>query len=217
MKNRIICLFYITAFTLFTVGWYPAEQTKNIAEITAKTGKELENICVLGENNKLFSQGIRETTEFERKINEQQDETQRRKVKLVKKKKKAVAAFSIGVESQKILERIVEAEAGGQDIKGRMLVANVIMNRTKSGKFPSTVKGVVFSPGQFSPVSNGRYYQVTVSQKTKEAVKRVLQGEDYSEGALYFMCREASEPSNVSWFDRALTRLFKHGDHEFFR
>jgi len=202
---------------LFIVGWYPIEETRNIAKITAKTGEELENLCVLGENNKLFSQEIKETQENERKTNEQLDENQRRKVKLVKKKKKAVAAFSVGVESQKILERIVEAEAGDQDMKGRMLVANVIMNRTKSGKFPTTVKGVVFSPGQFSPVSNGRYYQVTVSKETKEAVKRVLQGEDYSKGALYFMCREASTPSNVMWFDSDLTRLFKYGDHEFFR
>lgn len=118
---------------------------------------------------------------------------------------------------QAILERIVEAEAGDQDLKGRILVANVIMNRVKSSHFPNTVKGVVFAHRQFSPISNGSYYRVTVSEKTKKAVKKALKGTDYSKGALYFMCRRASSPSNVAWFDRALTKVKEYGCHEFFK
>lgn len=120
-------------------------------------------------------------------------------------------------EERRILERIVEAEAGDQDLKGRILVANVILNRVKSGRFPDSVKGVVFAHNQFSPVQNGSYYQVTVSERTKKAVQKAMDGVDYSEGALYFMCRSASNPSNVSWFDRALTKVKEHGCHEFFR
>lgn len=120
-------------------------------------------------------------------------------------------------EEQAILERIVEAEAGDQDIKGRILVANVIMNRVKSKHFPNTVKGVVFAHRQFSPIRNGSYYRVSVSKKTKEAVKLAMKGKDYSCGALYFMCRSASTPSNVAWFDRALTKVKEYGCHEFFK
>ncbi len=39
--------------------------------------------------------------------------------------------------------RIVEAEAGTEDLKGRILVANVILNRVKNDEFPDTVTDVV--------------------------------------------------------------------------
>ncbi len=116
-----------------------------------------------------------------------------------------------------ILERIVEAEAGNQGYKGKLLVANVILNRVKSGKFPPTIKGVVFSPGQFSPISDGRYETVRVSSETKEAVDDALHGYDCSKGALYFMDRRYSDSSNVTWFDTCLTRVLKYGGHEFFK
>ena len=47
-------------------------------------------------------------------------------------------------EDYDTLLRIVEAEAGSEDIKGRVLVANVIMNRVKSEDFPNTVTEVVW-------------------------------------------------------------------------
>lgn len=120
-----------------------------------------------------------------------------------------------------VLLRIVEAEATGEDVKGKMLVASVVLNRVKSGKFPNTVEQVVFQKNgsvyQFSPIRDGRYYKVNISQETKEAVNRVLEGEDHSEGALYFMSRSRARAKNVSWFDRALTMVFKYGTHEFYK
>lgn len=120
-----------------------------------------------------------------------------------------------------ILMRIVEAEATGEDITGKMLVANVVLNRVNSSHFPDTVEGVVFQKNgsvyQFSPIKDGRYYQVDISSETKKAVKRVLNGEDKSEGALYFMSRSRAKASSVTWFDRYLTRVFKHGTHEFYK
>ena len=62
-----------------------------------------------------------------------------------------------------------------------------------------------------------RYYKVEISEDTKKAVKRVLNGEDKSEGALYFMSRSMARASSVTWFDRSLTRVFKHGTHEFYK
>lgn len=116
-----------------------------------------------------------------------------------------------------ILERIVEAEAGDQDHKGKLLVANVVLNRVKSKTFPSTIRGVVFAPRQFSPISDGRYFSVKVSADTKSAVNDALNGIDGSQGALYFMDRRYSSSSNVLWFDRCLTRLFRHQGHEFYK
>lgn len=116
-----------------------------------------------------------------------------------------------------VLLRIVQAEAGGCDEMGRILVANVILNRVESDEFPDTVSGVVYQECQFSPVSNGSINTCKVTGKTIDAVNRALEGEDYSEGALYFMNRSKSSSKNVNWFDTKLDYLFKHGDHEFFR
>lgn len=154
-----------------------------------------------------------------------------RKKKLAKQKAKAEekrrkeikACCGVGADSRdrKILERIVEAEAGGESVKGRLLVANVVLNRVKNKNFPSTVAGVVFAHSgsryQFSPISDGRYYTVRVSQDTKKAVEMALNGVDPSQGALYFMERAYADSRNASWFDRALTRLYKCGCHEFFK
>lgn len=123
-------------------------------------------------------------------------------------------------EDYDTLLRIVEAEAGSEDIKGRVLVANVIMNRVKSDDFPNTVTEVVWdnSDGvpQFSPTYDGRINEVTVSDETREAVKQALKGADYSEGALFFIQKSAAEEHNVKWFEKDLKRLFKYGVHEFY-
>ena len=115
------------------------------------------------------------------------------------------------------MQRIVEAEAGICDIRGRILVANVVINRVKSEEFPDTITGVVYQKSQFSPVSDGSLNSCTVTPQTVEAVDRALAGEDYSQGALYFMNRRRSRAGNVSWFDNSLTYLFQHDRHEFFK
>ena len=123
-------------------------------------------------------------------------------------------------EDYDTLLRIVEAEAGSEDIKGRVLVANVIMNRVKNDNFPGTVTEVVWdnSDGvpQFSPTYDGRINEVTVSDETREAVKQALKGTDYSEGALFFIQKSAAEAHNVKWFEKDLKKIFKYGVHEFY-
>ena len=137
------------------------------------------------------------------------------------KKTEKKYAISLSKGEIEVLQRIVEAEATGEDIKGKMLVANVIINRTKNKNFPNTVKEVVFQKDggtyQFSPIKDKRYWSVTISKDTITAVDRVLQGEDDSQGALYFSARKRANKNSMSWFDRNLKYLFKHGAHEFFK
>ena len=120
-----------------------------------------------------------------------------------------------------VLLRIVEAEATGEDITGKMLVASVILNRVNSDQFPDTVEKVVFQQKggkyQFSPIRDGRYNRVSISDTTREAVERVLNGEDLSKGALYFMSRKHANSKNARWFDNNLTKVVTHGTHEFFK
>ncbi|MDO4292755.1 MAG: cell wall hydrolase [Eubacteriales bacterium] len=123
-------------------------------------------------------------------------------------------------QDYEVLCRIVEAEAGTEDAKGKLLVANVVLNRVEDERFPDTVTEVVYQKSrgicQFSPVADGRIDCVTVSPETREAVDAALDGEDISEGALYFVARSAADPENMRWFDTHLVRLFAHGGHEFF-
>lgn len=129
-------------------------------------------------------------------------------------------AYELGEEDYEILLRIVEAEAGGEDEDGKLLVANVVLNRMNSEAFPNTVKDVVMQRSgrvtQFSPVASGRIWRVEVSEETVAAVQRAIEGEDISQGALYFAARRYADSGSMRWFDRRLTFLFRHGGHEFF-
>lgn len=220
---KIIFMTYAMLLLSLSVGWYSEEGDCDIGAMAARVRDLTKNLCLMEENRVLFRQDVRETGVEERKAYEQTDEDCRRTSYIVQKgtedKKQTEFDMGVGVDkgARAVLERIVEAEAGDQDMKGRMLVANVVVNRVKSEEFPDTVEGVVFAHRQFSPVSNGSYYRVEVSDLTREAVRRVLKGEDYSKGALYFMDRAGATASNAAWFDRDLTRLFRHGCHEFFR
>ena len=147
----------------------------------------------------------------------------KRKAEELKKKQEenSKSAVSLSASERNVLERIVQAEAGNQDAKGKMLVASVVLNRVKSFRFPNTVQGVVFqhsgSTYQFSPAKSGSVNRVKVTDSTKTAVSRVLNGEDYSQGALFFVARSAANRNSLTWFDRKLTRLFTHGAHTFYK
>lgn len=118
------------------------------------------------------------------------------------------------------LLKIVHAEAGNEDEKGKMLVAGVVLNRVDSRRFPNTVTEVVLQQKggvyQFSPVAIGTYQRAQASQDTIDAVEKVLKGEDCTEGALYFVSRKSADPEKMRWFDTSLKKLFEHGGHEFF-
>lgn len=58
-------------------------------------------------------------------------------------------------EDLELLAALIHAEAGNQDMTGKRLVADVVLNRVASDKFPNTISGVIYDPGQFSPVRNG--------------------------------------------------------------
>lgn len=128
--------------------------------------------------------------------------------------------YDLSQEDYEALLRIVQAEAGSEDEKGKMLVAGVVLNRVQSSRFPGTVKEVVMQHVdgvyQFSPVANGSYYSVKISDETKKAVDKVLAGENESGGALYFAARRYADSEKMKWFDRSLTHLFDYGGHEFF-
>jgi len=121
------------------------------------------------------------------------------------------------------LMRLVEAEAPAEDIYGKILVANVVLNRVHNEKMANTVTGVIYEKidgnTQFSPTAISWYWNsIVVTDSTREAVARCLSGEDYSNGALYFYAWEKNpnKHKTVEWM-KELECLFTHGGHRFFR
>lgn len=100
-------------------------------------------------------------------------------------------SMDLNDDEYSILCRIVEAEVTGSSmalLEAKQHVADCIMNRIRDSKFPNSVKGVVFQASQFSPISDGRYWKVKVTDTTREAVNRALSGDygDSTSGALFF-------------------------------
>jgi spore germination cell wall hydrolase CwlJ-like protein len=59
-------------------------------------------------------------------------------------------AVALDDRNMECLARAVYYEARGEPIAGQAAVAHVILNRKKSGRFPTSVCGVVDQPGQFT-------------------------------------------------------------------
>ena len=113
-----------------------------------------------------------------------------------------------------MLERIVQAEAGGSGYDGMLAVANVVLNRVKYERFPNTVTEVIFANRQFTPISDGRYYTVTVSDTAKQVVQDALNGARIlEEDALYFCTPTAP---GKGWFETDLRKITYIAPHNFY-
>ncbi len=108
------------------------------------------------------------------------------------------------------LERLVQCEACGEDTDGRMLVAQVVLNRVDTGIWGDDIISVIEAPGQFNPVENGAVKVTTVDDITKDAVMSALLDQDSSMGAIYFQKSTAKV-----WGDKEY--LFRYGSHSFYK
>ena len=66
------------------------------------------------------------------------------------------AASQTGGAEQECLANAVYFEARGESLQGQLAVAEVVMNRAASGRYPATLCAVVVQPAQFSFVRRGR-------------------------------------------------------------
>ena len=121
-------------------------------------------------------------------------------------------------EDRFILYRIVEAEAGGGNIQAKKNVAHVIFNRLKSKKFANNVHDVVFDKHQFSPISDGRYWKVTIADSTKDAVIKAYEEGDTTGGALYFAnMKYVSNVKTRAWFNSMKCLFTDSINHSFYK
>lgn len=126
------------------------------------------------------------------------------------------AELGLNIKDNEIemLERIAQAEAGGSGYDGMLAVVNVVLNRVKYSRFPNTVTEVVFANRQFTPVSDGRYYTVKVSETAKQVVADALNGARIlDEDALYFCTPTAP---GKGWFETDLRKITYIAPHNFY-
>jgi N-acetylmuramoyl-L-alanine amidase len=119
-------------------------------------------------------------------------------------------------EEAECLARAVYYESKGEPLTGQLTVAEVIINRARSGRFPDSICGVVRQASQFSFVRRGviptppqgsRDWRIAV------AIARIAM-QDLADGAapnaLFFHARHV----NPRW---RLTRVATVGNHVFYR
>ena len=107
-------------------------------------------------------------------------------------------------------------ESKGEPLLGQLAVAEVILNRARSGRFPASICGVIFQKSQFSFVRGGGFPPIARgSRGWREAVaiSKIAQDKSWSSGvgkALFFHADHVSP----GW---RLTRVAALGNHIFYR
>lgn len=109
-------------------------------------------------------------------------------------------------DSLEILAICVEAEAGNQDLYGKRLVVDVILNRVDSDRFPDTIEGVISQKYQFTTYWDGSMGRVDEpSPETFEAVKMELESRT-DDSILFFTAGN---------YNTYCVPAYRYGDHYF--
>ncbi len=107
-------------------------------------------------------------------------------------------------------------ESKGESLAGQLAVAEVVINRAKSGRFPATLCGVVYQKSQFSFVRGGKMPAINRDSKawrTAVAIAHIAVNEHWEspvKGSLFFHATYVSP----GW---RLTRTGTIGNHVFYR
>ena len=117
----------------------------------------------------------------------------------------------ITYDEAQMLMKIAMAEAEADGIEGKAMVMAVILNRVKDPRFPNTIEEVIFQEHQFSPISDGRYYDAVPDVECNLALAEIEKGTYNHIDALYF------ENANSSWQARNCEYLYTVGHHRFYK
>lgn len=107
-----------------------------------------------------------------------------------------------------LLALVVEAEAGNQDLTGKRLVVDVVLNRVDSPLFPDTITEVLEQAGQFSTMSNGAVEDAGwhMQEDDYTAVMMEVTGRRLDYDIYYFTAGE---------YNAGCSPAYIHGDHYF--
>jgi len=113
------------------------------------------------------------------------------------------------------LARIIEAEAGGEVLEGKMAVGNVVLNRVADKRYPNTIYGVIFdfrNGIQFTPAYTGTVYN-NPSSESIIAAKMCLEGYEIIDGVLFFFNPRIA---TTNWISKNRPFAARIGNHDFY-
>lgn len=99
------------------------------------------------------------------------------------------ASMAASVDDVTLLGALIQCEAGSECYDGMVAVGAVVMNRVRSGAYPSSIYGVIYQGGQFTPAGSGKVASVIasgVSGSCIQAAQQAIGGYDNTGGALSF-------------------------------
>lgn len=115
-----------------------------------------------------------------------------------KKKTSSSASSSVSADNVTLLAAICEYEAG-TNYDGCVAVANVVLNRVRSSKYPGSIKAVIYQKGQFGNVANGGLNKI-LNRGPKstciKAAKAALAGTNNVGSRLQFRSARTVNPSS---------------------
>lgn len=119
-----------------------------------------------------------------------------------KEKKDPELCEEIWYDDLEILAQLVEAEAGNQDLIGRQLVVDVVLNRVDDPRFPGSIREVIYQRQQFSCLYDGNFDRAgnDISELSYEAVRlEVFGNERIDSGILYFSTGKSNGKNFWKW------------------
>lgn len=88
-------------------------------------------------------------------------------------------------EEIELIALVTMAEAEGESELGKRLVIDTLLNRVETDGFPNTVEEVVYQPGQFESMWNGRVDRCDITDEVIQYVKEEIENRSFDE-ILYF-------------------------------
>jgi hypothetical protein len=117
---------------------------------------------------------------------------------------------------RKLLAQLITVEAPEEPYNGQVAVAAVVLNRLKSGRFPETVRDVIYEPGQFS--YQRKLAAIKPTDAAYRAANEAIQGNDPSHGAQYFYNPDHASPAGWRFFHSGnLQVTARIGSHVFMK
>jgi spore germination cell wall hydrolase CwlJ-like protein len=95
-------------------------------------------------------------------------------------------AVAASVDDVTLLAALIQCEAGNESYEGQLAVGAVVMNRVRSGGYPSTVYDVVYQRSQFPPAASGSVAAVAArgpKASCMQAAQEAINGADNTGGA----------------------------------
>lgn len=99
------------------------------------------------------------------------------------------SAATASTDEVTLLAAIIQCEAGNEIYEGQVAVGAVVMNRVRSGSYPSSIYEVIYQSGQFPPAGNGSVARIVANgpkATCMQAAQEAIGGTDNTAGAMYF-------------------------------